>query len=58
MEPIEVRLHREKETMRNWRYEADEVTAPVRYVYVRKDALPEDEVPIRLVVTIEADDVI
>ena len=56
MEPIEIRATKEKETLRTWRFEADEPSGPVRYVYVRKDAFAGGDAPQKIVVTIEAGD--
>jgi hypothetical protein len=55
MQPIEIRATKEKETSGTWRFEADEASAPVHYLYVRKDAFAGGDVPQKIVVTIEAD---
>ena len=52
---IEIRATKEKETRGTWRFEADDASAPVRYVYIRKDAFADGEVPQKIIITIEVD---
>jgi hypothetical protein len=55
---IQIRLRREKETKRCWRYQALDLEAddaPVWYAYVRKSAIGGDNAPQIIRMTIEAE---
>ena len=55
MQPIEIRATKEKETSGTSRFEADDPTAALKYVYLKKDAFAGGDVPQKIVVTIEGD---